>query len=129
MSRRPNTDPGISSLLVGVCPGLPNCSIVHTYLFVDGLDVITRSNAYAVGAPPGLLLRPGGPLYPLEQARVVELAAGVEVRIRLRGRAVVWGDLMYPGEEAGVVEEVRFDLAQYLTEIERGYHRWGRGAE
>ncbi|MFF2996938.1 hypothetical protein ACFVTC_20605 [Streptomyces sp. NPDC057950] len=50
----------------------------------------------------------------------------VGIRIRLRKQTVIWGDLMYPGVEDRVVEEVRFDLAQYLAEIKRGYARWGR---
>ncbi|WP_457029472.1 hypothetical protein [Kitasatospora sp. P5_F3] len=125
----------VSLLLIGVCPGIPLCGAVHTYLFVDGLDLITRSNAHAVGGPPSQLLRPGGPLYPTDRARTVGVAvqdeasggeAGVEVRIRLRGKVVIWSDLMYPGVDGGVVGEVRFDLRQYLAEIERGYARWGR---
>ncbi|MFC8717897.1 hypothetical protein [Kitasatospora sp. NPDC057198] len=132
----------VSTLLIGVCPGLPLCEAVHTYLFVDGLDLITRSDARAVGAPPGLLLRPGGPLWPTDQARTVNVATlerggggvpGVEVRIQLRrGRSVVWSGLGCPGADGGVIEEVRFDLRQYAAELERGYARWGagkRGAE
>lgn len=53
--------------------------------------------------------------------------AAVGIRIRLRKQTVIWGDLMYPGAEDRVIEEVRFDLAQYLAEIERGYSRWGCG--
>jgi hypothetical protein len=43
------------------------------------------------------------------------------VRVRLRGETVVWSDLMYPGRDGGVVEEVRFRLEQYLGEVERAY--------
>ncbi|MFE1320053.1 hypothetical protein [Kitasatospora phosalacinea] len=122
---------GTSELLIGACPGPPLCGDVHTYLFVDGLDLVARSNAAAVGAPPGRLLRPGGPLWPAERARTVELTAGdgpgVEVRVRLRGLRVVWSGLMYPGADERPVEEVRFDLRQYLTELERAHARWGGG--
>ncbi|RMI28875.1 hypothetical protein EBN03_28715 [Nocardia stercoris] len=107
---------------------------MHTYLFVDGLDFITRSNSRAVGGHPSQLLRPGGPLYPTEQARTAQVAeqdetssdsSGVEVRVKLRGQTVIWSDLMYPGADDQVVEEVRFDLSQYLAEIERAYWCWG----
>ncbi|MGW4696516.1 hypothetical protein ACWEO1_29535 [Kitasatospora cineracea] len=128
----------VSTLLVGVCPGPPRCSAVHTHLFVDGLDLIARSNAAAVGAPPAVLLRPGGPLWPGDRARTVNVAEQrrgavgepeVEVRVGLRGRgrAVVWSGLTYPGADGGVVEEVRFDLRQYLAELERAHARWGAG--
>ncbi|MFB7368952.1 hypothetical protein ACFC0D_03810 [Streptomyces sp. NPDC056222] len=127
----------VSTLLVTACPGPPMCSAVHTYLYVDGLDLIARSFDGATGGHPNQLLRPGGPLYPTDQARNVDVAAQgqgtdaaptVCIRIRLRGRTVIWGNLMYPGADDGVIEEVRFDLPQYLAEIERGYSRWGGGA-
>ncbi|GJF34895.1 hypothetical protein KNE206_75950 [Kitasatospora sp. NE20-6] len=127
----------VSTLLITACPGPPVCSAAHTYLHVDGLDLIARSHSGAAGDHPGQLLRPGGPLYPTDQARSVDVAAreqgseaasAVCIRIRLRGRTVVWGDLMYPGGDGRVVEEVRFDLAQYLAAIEQGYSRWSRGA-
>ncbi|MFJ2592921.1 hypothetical protein [Streptomyces erythrochromogenes] len=51
----------VSTLLISTCPGPPVCTAVHTYLFVDGLDVITRSDRRMAGLAPGLLLRPGGP--------------------------------------------------------------------
>ncbi|MCX5396738.1 hypothetical protein [Streptomyces sp. NBC_00102] len=106
---------------------------MHTYLFVDGLDVIARSNSSAAGLGPGVLLRPGGPLLPGDAARRVEVAflpdAGcapgaavdraVGFRVRLRGGAVVWDELMYPGWDEEAVEEVRFDLRQYLGELDR----------
>jgi len=126
----------VSTLLVAACPGPPTCGTVHTYLFVDGLDLIARTYNGAVGGHPSQLLRPGGPLYPTDQARSVDVAtygqgsdtvSVVGIRIRLRKQTVIWGDLMYPGVEDRVVEEVRFDLAQYLAEIERGYSRWGSG--
>ncbi|MFJ9548616.1 hypothetical protein [Streptomyces erythrochromogenes] len=41
------------------------------------------------------------------------------LRVRLRGETVVWSDLMYPGADNMVVDEVRFRLDQYLGEIER----------
>ncbi|MFF4341822.1 hypothetical protein ACFY00_18035 [Kitasatospora sp. NPDC001540] len=122
---------GLGELLIDVCPGPPRCRDVHTFLFVDGLDLITRSHAAAVGAPPGQLLRPGGPLWPAERARsaVVTEEDGpeVEIRVRLRGLRVVWSGLMYPGADGRLVEEVRFDLRPYLTELERAHARWGRG--
>ncbi|WP_286158026.1 hypothetical protein [Streptomyces sp. CB03911] len=126
----------VSTLLVTACPGPPVCSAVHTYLHVDGLDLIGRSHHGATGDHPDRLLRPGGPLHPLDQARTVDVtsqehgpgAASVRIRVRLRGATVIWGDLMYPGGDGRVVEEVRFDLAGYLAEIERACSRWGRGA-
>lgn len=127
----------VSTLLTTACPGPPMCSAVHTYLYVDGLDLIARSYNGASGDHPNRLLRPGGPLYPTDQARTVDVvtqelgsntASEVCIRIRLRGQTVVWDDLMYPGADDRVIEEVRFDLTQYLTAIEHGYSRWGRGA-
>ncbi|MFB7289792.1 hypothetical protein [Actinacidiphila glaucinigra] len=38
-----------------------------------------------------------------------------------RGRTVIWSGLLYPGDDGGAVEEVRFRLEQYLGEIERAY--------
>lgn len=123
----------VSTLLVSVCPGPPICSAEHTYLFVDGLDFIARSNSGAVGGHPSHLLRPAGPLYPTEQRRTVQIATqdeaaggspGIEVRVRLRGQIVIWSDLMYPDADGRVVEETRFHLSQYLGEIERGYSEW-----
>ncbi|MFE7186984.1 hypothetical protein [Streptomyces erythrochromogenes] len=118
----------ISTLLIGTCPGPPACTAVHTHLFVDGLDVITRSHSRMAGLAPGLLLRPGGPLHPTDTARTVDVAAEegpdpgpdrLTLRVRLRGETVVWSDLMYPGADNMVVDEVRFRLDQYLGEIER----------
>ncbi|MEV6679527.1 hypothetical protein AB0N09_22120 [Streptomyces erythrochromogenes] len=118
----------VSTLLIGTCPGPPACTAVHTYLFVDGLDVITRSDRRMAGLAPGRLLRPGGPLHPTDAPRTVAVAAEVgpdpgpdrlTVRVRLRGETVVWSDLMYPGADNMVVDEVRFRLDQYLGEIER----------
>jgi hypothetical protein len=103
---------------------------VHTYLFVDGLEVVARSDDRMAGLAPGQLLRPGGPLYPTDTPRHVEVAAQQQpepgpdrltVRIRLRGGTVIWSDLMYPGPDGRVVEEVRFSLEQYVGEIERAY--------
>ncbi|MFJ9943981.1 hypothetical protein [Streptomyces erythrochromogenes] len=101
---------------------------MHTHLFADGLDVITRSDSRMAGLAPGLLLRPAGPLHPTDTARTVDVAAEeghdpgpdrLTLRVRLRGETVVWSDLMYPGADDMVVEEVRFRLDQYLGEIER----------
>ncbi|MFE2413195.1 hypothetical protein ACFXDE_33125 [Kitasatospora sp. NPDC059408] len=126
----------VGTLLITACPGPPTCSAVHTYLFVDGLDLIARTHDGATGGHPGRLLRPAGPLYPSDQARQVHVAThgqgpdaapAVGIRIRLRGRTVVWDGLMYPDARDRIIEEVRFDAAQYLTEIERVYTRWGRG--
>lgn len=117
-----------STLLVGACPGRPACTAVHTYLFVDGLDIITRSDSRMAGLSPGVLLRPGGPLHPTDTPRTAEVAAEeppgpvpdhLAIRVRLRGETVVWSGLMYPGADDGVVEEVHFHLTQYLGELER----------
>ncbi|MET8860250.1 hypothetical protein [Streptomyces sp. NPDC004579] len=123
----------MSSLVVGTCPGVPVCADVHTYLFVDGLDLVTRSHGGALGLHPRRLLRPGGPLYPSDTPRVVKVAdhghadadpGGLTITVRLQGETVVWSELMYPDLELGVVEEVRFHLAQYLGEIERVHGAW-----
>ncbi|MGW1193324.1 hypothetical protein [Streptomyces sp. NPDC002559] len=103
---------------------------MHTYLFVDGLDLIARSDSGAVGLPPGELLRPGGPLHPTDAVRDVDVAhrghpgdgaPGLRVRVGLRGGTVVWSGLMCPGPDGGVIEEVRFEPGQYLGEIWRAY--------
>ncbi|MGW4232403.1 hypothetical protein ACWEF9_24460 [Streptomyces sp. NPDC004980] len=110
---------------------------MHTYLFVDGLEMIGRSDSRAVGLRPDELLRPGGPLYPGDASRSVLVAsrgrpdsgsAEVHIRVRLRGGTVVWSELTYPGLDHGVVEEVRFDLEQYVGEIERAYGVRARSA-
>ncbi|MFD9317014.1 hypothetical protein ACFWDQ_04755 [Streptomyces sp. NPDC060053] len=125
-----HSEGAVSTLLVGACPGAPACAAVHTYLFVDGLDVVARSDSRMVGLDPRRLLRPGGPLYPTDMPCEVEVAAreqpepGPEkltFRIRLRGGTVIWSDLMYPGPDGRLVEEVRFRLEQYLGEVERAY--------
>ncbi|MFJ9914005.1 hypothetical protein [Actinacidiphila glaucinigra] len=120
----------MSSLLIGSCPGRPLCVAVHTYLFVDGLDVVARSDSRMAGLDPRRLLRPGGPLYPEHMPREVEVAAEgqpgpgpvrLSIRLRLRGGTVIWSGLLYPGDDGSAVEEVRFRLEQYLAEIERAY--------
>ncbi|MDX3135010.1 hypothetical protein PV367_35655 [Streptomyces europaeiscabiei] len=130
----------MSSLLISACPGSPACTAVHTYLFVDGLDVITRSDSRMVGLGPRRLLRPGGPLYPTDMPCTVGVATlkqsepepkpesepepepdRLTVRVRLRGETVIWSGLAYPGFDGTPVEEVRFGLEQYLGEIERAY--------
>ncbi|MEY2244513.1 hypothetical protein AB8A21_16600 [Streptomyces sp. BF23-18] len=120
----------MSTLLISACPGPPACAAVHPYLFVDGLDVVARSDSRMAGLDPRRLLRPGGPLYPTDKPRTVEVAAQEQpepgpgrltIRVRLRGEMVIWSDLMYPGLEGRVVEEVRFRLEQYLGEVERAY--------
>ncbi len=122
--------PVVSTLLISACPGPPACTAVHTHLFVDGLDVVARSDSRMAGLAPRQLLRPGGPLYPTETARTVDVAAQeppepdpdrLAVRVRLRGETVIWSDLMYPGPDARTVAEVRFRLEQYLGEVERAY--------
>ncbi|MGW0782286.1 hypothetical protein [Streptomyces sp. NPDC002913] len=103
---------------------------MHTYLFVDGLDVVARSDSRMAGLGPERLLRPGGPLRPADTRRTAEVATQewpepgpdrLTFRVRLRGAAVIWSGLMYPGPDGRVVEEVRFRLEQYLGEVERAY--------
>ncbi|MFC8227088.1 hypothetical protein [Streptomyces sp. NPDC057287] len=103
---------------------------MHTYLFVDGLDLVARSDSRMAGLAPGRLLRPGGPLHPKDMPGVVEVAAQewpesgpdrLTIRVLLRGGTVVWSGLTYPGLDGGVIEEVRFRLEQYLGEVERAY--------
>ncbi|MGZ2356675.1 hypothetical protein LRE75_08245 [Streptomyces sp. 372A] len=95
--------------------------------------MIARSHSGAVGLHPRRLLRPGGPLYPTDVVRDVGVASsgpsepeagGVVVRVRLQGETVVWTDLQYPDLQGRLVDEVRFDLGQYLGEIERAYREW-----
>ncbi|MEU4091286.1 hypothetical protein [Streptomyces sp. NPDC026673] len=121
---------GVSTLLISACPGQPVCAAVHTYLFVDGLDMVARSDGGMAGLDPRRLLRPGGPLYPTDVPCQVEMAAQelpepgpgrLTIRVRLRGETVIWSDLMYPGLDGGAVEEVRFRLDQYLGEVGRAY--------
>jgi hypothetical protein len=124
----------VSTLLISACPGPPLCRAVHTYLFVDGLDLITRSVNGAAGASPRQLLRPGGPLYPTDQEHTADVAdtdstngsLSVNILVGLRGQTVIWSNLMYPGRDSQVVEEVRFELGQYIGEIERAYSQWGQ---
>ncbi|MFE1288511.1 hypothetical protein [Streptomyces sp. NPDC058751] len=127
----------MSTLLISTCPGPPVCADVHTYLFVDGLDLVTRSDSSALGLHPRRLLRPGGPLYPTDAPREVRVADrgppgpardGLTVTVQLQGETVVWSGLSYPDLDHGVVEEVRFHLTQYLGEIERAYGAWREGA-
>ncbi|WP_051370486.1 hypothetical protein [Streptomyces sp. 142MFCol3.1] len=131
-----HSDGAVSTLLISVCPGPPACAAVHTYLFVDGLDLVARSDSRMAGLDPRRLLRPGGPLYPTEMPGTVELATQghpetgpgtLTVRIRLRGETVIWSDLMYPGLDGRPVDEVRFRLEQYLGEVERAYAAWEDG--
>ncbi|MEV1062857.1 hypothetical protein [Streptomyces sp. NPDC050263] len=91
---------------------------------------MARSDSGMAGLGPRRLLRPGGPLYPTDGPRTVEVAAQKQpdpgpdrltIRIRQRGGTVVWSDLMYPGLDDRPVEEVRFRLEQYLGEVERAY--------
>ncbi|MGW3632616.1 hypothetical protein ACWD7F_21030 [Streptomyces sp. NPDC005122] len=103
---------------------------MHTYLFVDGLDVIARSDSRMAGLDPRRLLRPGGPLCPADMPSRVDVAAQerpepgpdrLTIRVRLRGGTVVWSGLMYPGLDGRPVEEVRFRPEQYLGEVGRAY--------
>ncbi|MFF3408902.1 hypothetical protein ACFYW8_22350 [Streptomyces sp. NPDC002742] len=120
----------MSTLLISACPGPPVCAAVHTYLFVDGLDVIARSDSRMAGLEPGRLLGPGGPLCPRDMPHTVEVASQerpepgpgrLTVRVRLRRETVIWSDLMYPGLDGRGITEVRFRLEQYLGEVERAY--------
>jgi hypothetical protein len=123
-------DSTVSTLLISECPGPPACPAVHTYLFVDGLDLVARSDSEMAGLDPRQLLRPGGPLHPTDMPCNVDVAAQEQpepgpdrltIRVKLRGETVVWSDLMYPGPDGRPIEEVRFRLAQYLGEVERAY--------
>lgn len=125
----------ISTLLISTCPGPSACTSLHTYLFVDGLDMVSRSDSRAAGLHPRWLLRPGGPLYPTDAARQVSVAtqhrpeagpASLGIGVRLQGEIVVWTDLMYPGFDGRAIEEVHFHLGQYVAEIERAYAQWGQ---
>ncbi len=127
------SDSRTSTLLISACPGPPVCTAVHTYLFVDGLDVVARSNSGMAGLHPRQLLRPGGPLHPTDMPRSADVATEVQpgsgpdrltIRVRLRGETVIWSDLMYAGPDSTTVEEVRFQLEQYLGEIERARTAW-----
>ncbi|MFF0012586.1 hypothetical protein [Streptomyces sp. NPDC005374] len=120
----------MSTLLISACPGPPTCAAVHTYLFVDGLDVVARTDSRMAGLDPGRLLRPGGPLHPNDMPCTVEVATQEQpvpgpdrltIRVRLRGETVIWSGLMYPGPDGRPIEEVRFHLEQYLGEVERAY--------
>ncbi|MFE1879657.1 hypothetical protein [Streptomyces diastatochromogenes] len=120
----------MSTLLISVCPGPPACAAVHTYLFVDGLDVVARSDSRMAGLDPRGLLRPGGPLYPADMPSTVAVASQeqpepgpdrVTIQVRLRSETVIWSALMYPGHDGRAIEEVRFRLDQYLGEVERAY--------
>ncbi|MFG2378798.1 hypothetical protein ACGFY9_46040 [Streptomyces sp. NPDC048504] len=120
----------MSTLLISACPGPPTCAAVHTYLFVDGLDMVTRSDSRMAGLDPRRLLRPGGPLYPTDTPRTVDVATQEQpepgpgrlaIQVRLRGETVIWSDLMYPGPDGRPIEEIRFRLEQYLSEVERAY--------
>ncbi|MFF4548494.1 hypothetical protein [Streptomyces sp. NPDC001435] len=120
----------VSTLLISACPGPSACAAAHTYLFVDGLDVVARSDSCMAGRSPGRLLRPGGPLYPTDMPRTVDVAreelpepgpGGLTIRIELRGETIIWSDLMYPGPDGRPIEEARFRLEQYLGEVERAY--------
>ncbi|MFD7788548.1 hypothetical protein ACFV4Q_36505 [Streptomyces nojiriensis] len=124
------SDRTTSTLLIGTCPGPPVCAAVHTYLFVDGLDLVARSDSRMAGLDPRQLLRPGGPLHPTDMPHSADVATGEQpgsepdpltIRVRLRGETVIWSDLMYPGPDGATVEEVRFRLDRYLGEIERAY--------
>jgi len=124
------SDDAVSTLLISACPGPPTCAAVHTYLFVDGLDVVTRSDSRMAGLDPRRLLRPGGPLYPTDMPRTVDVATQEQpepgpgrltIRVRLRGETVIWSDLMFPGLDGKPIEEIRFRLEQYLGEVERAY--------
>ncbi|GGT18895.1 hypothetical protein GCM10010271_22620 [Streptomyces kurssanovii] len=139
---RGQSDRTVSTLLISACPGPSACTAVHTYLFVDGLDVVARSDSRMAGLDPTRLLRPGGPLCPTDTPRTVDVAAQEQpepgpdrltIRVELRGGTVVWSDLMYPGADGRPVEEVRFGLAQYLSEVERAYaasrNRTGTGPD
>ncbi|MGW5064105.1 hypothetical protein ACWEQ2_43755 [Streptomyces sp. NPDC004096] len=48
---------------------------MHTYLFIDGLDVVARSDSRMAGLDPRRLLRPAGPLYPTDMPCTVDVAA------------------------------------------------------
>ncbi|MEU8863457.1 hypothetical protein [Streptomyces umbrinus] len=124
------SDGAVSTLLISACPGPPACTAVHTYLFVDGLDVITRSDSRMAGLDPRRLLRPGGPFYPTDMPCTVDVATQehpepgpdrLTILVRLRGETVTWSDLMYPGPDDRPIEEVRFRLEQYLGEVERAF--------
>lgn len=131
-----NTGRTVSTLMISTCPGPPGCSAPHSYVFVDGLDMISRSDSRMLGLPPRLLLRPGGPLHPADFPRTVGVATyedplpedgpgdepgpeELRIRVHLRGQTVVWTGLMYPGLEDGPTEEARFGLGQYFAEIHR----------
>ncbi|MET9382206.1 hypothetical protein ABZY09_14280 [Streptomyces sp. NPDC002928] len=61
-------------LFISTCLGPPACAAVHTYLFVDGLEVVARSDSRMAGLG-ARLLRPGGPLYPTDRPCNVDVAA------------------------------------------------------
>jgi hypothetical protein len=42
----------MSALLISTCPGPPACTAVHTYLFVDGLDLVARSDSRVASLHP-----------------------------------------------------------------------------
>lgn len=124
------SDGAVSTLLIGACSGPPTCTGLHTCLYVDGVDMITWSDLTMVGLGARRLLRPGGPLYPTDMPRKVDVAAQwhpepgprtLTIRVRLRGDTVIWSDLEYQGPDGRFIEEARFHLTQYVGEVERAY--------
>src|SRR5581483_10020572 len=115
----------LSSLRITVCPCPPSCDGRHTQLHIDGTELIAATNPELRGLDPDRVLRPGGPLYPADHPHHAGLAYlpdscgmpkshGLTVRIRLRGYRVTWSGLFYQDFDGRLIEQVQFDLGDYL---------------
>lgn len=118
----------LSSLRITACPGPPACDGWHTLLHIDGTELIAATNPELRGLDPDRLLRPGGPLYPadypldagiayLSDSCGVPECHGLTVRIRLRSDRVTWSGLFYQDFDGRLIEQVRFDLGDYLRSL------------
>ena len=101
------------------------CTGFHGQIYIDGTEIIAATNPELRGLDPDTLLRPGGPLYPADYERHAGIAYlsggcgvpechGMTVRIRLAGDAVIWSGMFYQDFDGKLVEQVRFDLGDYL---------------
>jgi hypothetical protein len=116
------------NLRITVCPGPPLCAGFHSQIYVDGTEIVAATDPMLRGLDPDALLRPGGPLYPADYERHAGIAYlpdscgipechGMTIRIRLTRDAVIWSGLCYQDFDGKLVEQVRFDLGDYLRAL------------
>lgn len=117
-----------------VLPENSRWNALELRLLVDDQDVVGSVFDAGPGMDPDTFLGPDSPLLPADEPRELMLAeapctwgccGAIFVRIHRDGSQVVWDGWRNPDDQDLLVNEVRFDRAQYEAELARAHGERG----